>query len=111
MAAIDKNRAQTAETALERRIATLERAGERSLTGQIVDLFLDAIASGELPPGAKLPPTPRLALLARVNQLTATPCSRRLQTLGAVVSEVGRGTFVRAGASAVHESTSAGDSS
>ncbi|HEY1776648.1 MAG TPA: PLP-dependent aminotransferase family protein [Solirubrobacteraceae bacterium] len=111
MAAIDRNRAQDAATALERRLAGLERSGARSLTGQIVDLFLEAIASGELPPGAKLPPTRRLATLAGVNQLTATRCYRHLQTLGAVVSEVGRGTFVRAGAAAIHESASASDAS
>src|ERR1700727_2539556 len=104
MAPGDKHRAQDAGTPLEHRLGALQRSGARSLTGQIVDLFLEAIASGELPPGAKLPPTRRLATLAGVNQLTATRCYRHLQTLGAVVSEVGRGTFVRAGAGAGHES-------
>ena len=87
---------------LEQRIARIDRADERSLTAQLVDLFLDAIASGELAPGAKLPPTRQLAVLAGINQLTAGRCYRRLQTLGAVVSEVGRGTFVRAAAAATH---------
>jgi len=111
MAPIDKHRAQEPETALELRLATLERTSVRSLTSQIVDLFLEAIASGELAPGAKLPPTRRLATLSGVNQLTAARCYRRLQALGAVVSEVGRGTFVRAGAGAGHESAGASDSS
>src|ERR1700688_4477998 len=85
---------------LEERIARIDRADERSLTAQLVELFLDAIASGELAPGARLPPTRGLATLAGINQLTAGRVYRRLQTLGAVVSEVGRGTFVRAAAAA-----------
>jgi DNA-binding transcriptional MocR family regulator len=98
-------------TDLEQRLARLDRSGAHSLTGQIVELFLAAIASGELAPGEKLPPTRRLALLAGVNQLTATRCYRRLQALGAVVAEVGRGTFVRAGGGAVHEQARASDAS
>lgn len=85
---------------LEDRLGRLVRDDERSLTGQLVELFLGAIASGELAPGDKLPPTRRLAALAGINQLTAGRCYRRLQELGAVVSEVGRGTFVRASAAA-----------
>jgi DNA-binding transcriptional MocR family regulator len=87
---------------LEERIARIDRADERSLTAQLVDLFLAAIASGELAPGARLPPTRGLAVMAGINQLTAGRVYRRLQTLGAVVSEVGRGTFVRAAAATTH---------
>jgi DNA-binding transcriptional MocR family regulator len=87
---------------LEERIARIDRADERSLTAQLVDLFLAAISSGELAPGARLPPTRGLAMMAGINQLTAGRVYRRLQTLGAVVSEVGRGTFVRAAAAATH---------
>jgi 2-aminoadipate transaminase len=96
---------------LEQRIGALDRSDDRSLTGQLVDLFLEAIASGELAPGAKLPPTRRLAALAGINQLTAGRCYRRLQTMGAVVSEVGRGTFVRASAPSTHHASSSGDAS
>src|SRR6202035_3286138 len=56
---------------LEERIARIDRADERSLTAQLVELFIDAIASGELAPGARLPPTRGLATLAGINQLTA----------------------------------------
>lgn len=87
-------------TTIELRLAALDRTAGRSLTAQMVELFVDAIARGELAPGAKLPPTRRLAELAGINQLTASRCYRQLQALGAVVSEVGRGTFVRAGARA-----------
>ncbi|HEY4823932.1 MAG TPA: aminotransferase class I/II-fold pyridoxal phosphate-dependent enzyme, partial [Solirubrobacteraceae bacterium] len=71
-----------------------------------MDVFAAAIAAGELKPGAKLPPTRELAEIAGINQLTASRCYRRLQEQGLVVSTVGRGTFVRAGAGAA-----AGDAS
>ena len=96
------------QSELELRLANLDRAGERSLTGQLVDAFAAAIAAGELPAGAKLPPTRTLAALAGINQLTASRAYRRLAELGAVVSEVGRGTFVRAAAPAGGEAL-AGD--
>ena len=80
---------------LEARLARLDRSDGASVTAQLVSLFSAAIDSGELAPGSKLPPTRRLAALAGINQLTASRAYRRLQDLGAVVSEVGRGTFVR----------------
>lgn len=83
---------------LEQRLAAVERGGDQSVTAQIVEAFVAAIASGELVPGEKLPPTRRLAALAGINQLTAGRCYRRLAERGIVVSEVGRGTFVRAAA-------------
>ena len=96
---------------LERRLAGIDRASTRSLTDQLVGAVLDAIAAGELGPGEKLPPTRRLAELAGVNQLTAGRCYRRLAERGVVVSEVGRGTFVRAGAAGSRGSRAAGDAS
>src|SRR5579871_55649 len=87
----------------EARLATLERASERSLTSQLVEVFTEAIASGELAPGAKLPPTRALAARAGINQLTASRVYRRLAEMGVVVSEVGRGTFVRAAVAAREE--------
>jgi GntR family transcriptional regulator/MocR family aminotransferase len=77
------------------RLIDLERAGERSLTEQIVAAFRDAIDSGELAPGEKLPPTRELAETAGINHLTAVRAYRRLRELGLVSSQVGRGTFVR----------------
>jgi 2-aminoadipate transaminase len=73
----------------------LERAGERSLTEQIVAVLREAIDAGELSPGEKLPPTRELAELAGVNHLTAVRAYRRLREAGLVSSQVGRGTFVR----------------
>jgi 2-aminoadipate transaminase len=73
----------------------LKRGGEHSLTSQIVAAFEGAIESGELVPGAKLPPTRELAETAGVNHLTAVRAYKRLRELGLVSSQVGRGTFVR----------------
>src|SRR5918996_4507687 len=77
------------------RLNDLDRDGERSITEQIVAAFRDAISTGELEPGAKLPPTRELAETAGINHLTAVRAYRRLRELGLVSSHVGRGTFVR----------------
>ncbi len=77
------------------RLSHLERTGELALGEQIQAAFREAIASGELTPGEKLPPTRELAELAGVNHLTAVRVYRRLRELGLVTSQVGRGTFVR----------------
>jgi 2-aminoadipate transaminase len=82
----------------EERLRAIDRNSKQSLTAQIVEVFADAITRGELGAGEKLPPTRTLAKLAGVNQLTAARAYRHLQDVGAVVSEVGRGTFVRAAA-------------
>jgi 2-aminoadipate transaminase len=87
----------------------LERAGERTLTDQMVRVFQEAISSGELPPAEKLPPTRELAELAGVNHLTAVRVYRRLRELGLVTSQVGRGTFVREAAAVREVSGADGD--
>jgi DNA-binding transcriptional MocR family regulator len=76
-------------------LSDLERDGEVSITQQLVDRFAAAIESGELEPGAKLPPTRELAAQAAVNHLTAARVYRKLAELGYVTAQVGRGTFVR----------------
>jgi DNA-binding transcriptional MocR family regulator len=77
------------------RLSDLQREGSRSVTAQIADAFAAAIESGELEPGAQLPPTRELAELAGVNHLTAARAYRRLAEMGLVAGRVGRGTFVR----------------
>src|ERR671918_1706065 len=72
--------------------------GRTGVTAQIVTVFEQAIAGGELAPGAKLPPTRHLAELAGVNHLTAARAYRQLAERGLVASKVGSGTFVRAAA-------------
>ena len=76
-------------------LSGLERAGAVSITQQLVDRISAAIESGELEPGAKLPPTRELAVQAEVNHLTAARVYRKLAELGYVRASVGRGTFVR----------------
>jgi DNA-binding transcriptional MocR family regulator len=76
-------------------LSGLQRAGSISITQQLVDRITAAIEAGELEPGAKLPPTRKLAELAGVNHLTAARVYRKLAELGYVSATVGRGTFVR----------------
>ena len=76
-------------------LSDLQRDGDVSITQQLVDRFSAAIDSGELEPGAKLPPTRELAAEAGVNHLTAARVYRKLAELGYVTAQVGRGTFVR----------------
>jgi DNA-binding transcriptional MocR family regulator len=82
-------------TSYKDRLSDLDREGERSVTSQIADAFAGAIESGELEPGAQLPPTRELAAIAGVNHLTAARAYRRLAEMGLVAGRVGRGTFVR----------------
>jgi 2-aminoadipate transaminase len=86
--------------------------GERrsGVTAAIVEIFERAIADGELGPGAKLPPTRRLADLAGVNHLTAARAYRQLAERGLVSSKVGSGTFVRSAAPALPGSSRVSDS-
>jgi 2-aminoadipate transaminase len=76
-------------------LSDLQREGDVSLTQQLVDRFSQAIESGVLAPGEKLPPTRQLAEDVGVNHLTAARAYRRLAELGYVSAKVGRGTFVR----------------
>jgi DNA-binding transcriptional MocR family regulator len=78
------------------RLSNLDREAASSLTQQIVDVFAEAIADGELSPGDRLPATRALAELTGVNHLTAARAYRRLGELGLVSGRVGKGTFVRA---------------
>ena len=78
------------------KLSEVQRDGATSLTQQLVDLLVEAIESGELGPGEKLPTTRALAADAGVNHLTAARVYRRLAELGYVTATVGRGTFVRA---------------
>src|SRR3954452_11899748 len=80
------------------KLSDMEREGAASVTSQIVDVVSEAIASGELAPEEKLPPTRALAELAGVNHLTAARAYRRLAEAGLVTARVGQGTFVRVGA-------------
>ncbi|HEY2600108.1 MAG TPA: PLP-dependent aminotransferase family protein [Thermoleophilaceae bacterium] len=84
-------------------MSDLQRAGEVSMTQQLVDRFAAAIDAGVLEPGEKLPTTRALAAEAGINHLTAARAYRRLAELGYVTASVGRGTFVRTLAPAADE--------
>src|SRR5919202_1282935 len=76
-------------------LSQLKRDAATSITQQLVDLFIEAIESGRVEPGAKLPTTRALAADASINHLTAARVYRRLAEMGYVTATVGRGTFVR----------------
>jgi DNA-binding transcriptional MocR family regulator len=84
-------------------LTDLERDGDVSLTQQLVERIVEAIESGALAAGEKLPPTRALAEQARINHLTAARVYRRLAEDGYVTAQVGRGTFVRSLAPAAAE--------
>lgn len=73
----------------------ISRDGDRSVTQQIIDVITAAIASGELAPGDRLPPTREVAEIVGVNHLTAVRAYRRMREQGQVTARVGAGTFVR----------------
>ncbi|MDC8756417.1 PLP-dependent aminotransferase family protein [Janthinobacterium fluminis] len=61
----------------------------------IVDDFRARIGSGELRPGAQLPPLRALMRQQRIALATATRVYSELEAAGLVAGETGRGTFVR----------------
>lgn len=61
---------------------------------QIFERFASRIDRGELPPGARLPPTRSLAQEMGAHRNTIVRAYEDLEAAGFVVSTVGRGTFV-----------------
>lgn len=61
---------------------------------QIARAVLDAVASGKLLEGAKLPSVRGMAAEALVNHNTAARAYRELEVLGVVKGQNGRGVFV-----------------
>ena len=75
----------------------IERQFERSarpLYGHLVTLFENAIARGDLPSGARLPPERELASRLRISRTTVVAAYRELESKGLLRGFVGRGTFV-----------------
>ena len=72
---------------------------------QIVAAVLDAIGSGELQPGDKLPSVRGLAAEALVNPNTVTKSYRDLEHLGATEGRNGSGVFVTAAGPEVARAT------
>lgn len=61
----------------------------------LVDRFAAQIASGELPPGTRLPTHRQLAVAEGLALVTASRVYAELEAMGLVSGETGRGTFVR----------------
>ncbi|SVV23285.1 aminotransferase-like domain-containing protein [Klebsiella pneumoniae] len=61
----------------------------------VVDRYAQAIRSGQLPAGSRLPTHRTLAAGERISLATATHVYRELEEMGLVSGETGRGTFVR----------------
>ncbi|MDH5671824.1 MAG: PLP-dependent aminotransferase family protein [Myxococcales bacterium] len=61
---------------------------------QLFDAIAGRIENGALAPGARLPPTRRLAVRLGTHRNTVVRAYRALEDAGFVVSTVGRGTFV-----------------
>jgi DNA-binding transcriptional MocR family regulator len=78
-------------------LATLERRfvkTERPLYGHLVSLLESAIASGDVPSGARLPPERALAERLKISRTTVVSAYRELEARGLLRGYVGRGTFV-----------------
>jgi DNA-binding transcriptional MocR family regulator len=66
----------------------------RPLYGHLVELLESAIASGELPSGARVPPERELAQRLGISRTTVVSAYRELEARGLLRGYVGRGTFV-----------------
>ena len=66
----------------------------RPLYGHLVTLLESAIARGDLPSGARLPPERELATRLHISRTTVVSAYRELESKGLLRGYVGRGTFV-----------------
>jgi len=74
---------------------TLTRSG-RNLSAQIVEALRGPIASGQLPPGSRLPASRVLARTLGVSRNTVLAAYESLASNGLVIGRVGSGTRVSA---------------
>src|SRR5262245_10062779 len=74
----------------------IDPASATSPSRQIVEGVLDALASGVLKPGDRLPSVRGLAAQVLVNPNTVGKAYRDLEALGVVASRMGDGVFVTA---------------
>lgn len=75
----------------------IERDFERTtrpLSGHLAGLVESAIARGDIPSGARLPPERTLATRLRISRTTVVAAYRELESKGLLRGYVGRGTFV-----------------
>jgi DNA-binding transcriptional MocR family regulator len=67
---------------------------ERPLYSHLVSLLESAIARGDLPSGARVPPERTLAQQLKISRTTVVSAYRELESRGLLRGYVGRGTFV-----------------
>ena len=67
---------------------------ERPLYSHLVSLLEGAIARGDLPSGARVPPERALAQQLKISRTTVGSAYRELEARGLLRGYVGRGTFV-----------------
>jgi DNA-binding transcriptional MocR family regulator len=67
---------------------------QRPLYGHLVSLLETAIAKGELPSGARVPPERTMARHLNISRTTVVSAYRELESRGLLRGYVGRGTFV-----------------
>lgn len=67
---------------------------ERPLYSHLVSLLENAIARGDLPSGARVPPERTLAQRLKISRTTVVSAYRELESRGLLRGYVGRGTFV-----------------
>ncbi len=79
---------------------TLDRTSAVPIYRQIARQIREAVATGDLAVEDRLPTSRALAAALGVNRLTVTRAYQELTRTGVVASRVGRGTWVRDGASA-----------
>jgi DNA-binding transcriptional regulator YhcF (GntR family) len=77
---------------------SIDRASDIPIGTQLIWKLRTLVATGALPPGAKLPGIREVAGSAGINVNTVRSVFARLEEQGLLVSEQGRGTFVAPGA-------------
>lgn len=82
---------------------TVDPTSAIPIYAQLVEQVKHAVASGRLAPGDPLPSLREVAAFLRISPLTVKKAYGELETLGITATEHGRGTFIRAGASAFSE--------
>jgi GntR family transcriptional regulator/MocR family aminotransferase len=83
--------------ALDKFTFPIDRRSSEPVFRQIVNHLHGLIASGELEPGTRMPPTRALADLLKVNRTTVIAAYDALGSLGYLGATVGSGTYVRPG--------------
>ncbi len=75
--------------------STFKMLQPKRLSDSTVEQVLDLVRSGELAPGAKLPPERQLVASLGVSRNSLREAIRMLETMGVLRVEPGRGTWVR----------------